>query len=393
MPPDDVHPGPPERRYTVVYLIDGLGMGGAERLMVPLLRHLDRERFVPHVGVLQVRADNPMEREIRSLGVPVTRLPVERLRDLTALPRLLRFLRGVEADVVHTQLEFANILGNLAARILRLPSVCTAHVLLTEERRLKTRLHEAVEWAVLRFFCDQVIAVSDEARRQYLERKRLAPEKVTTLYNGIDLVPFTDLDRSDARRAVRRELGIPLEARVLITVAVLRPPKGIRFMIRALPDVLRRVEDAFYLIVGDGPDREALVEVADEAGVRERVVFAGMRDDVPRLLAAGDVFVLPTLSEALPTVLAEAMASRLPVVASAVGGVPQMVDEGVNGLLVPPGDSQALARACLSLLTDPARRAEMGQAGWEIVQRKFDVRRQVRALEELYIRFLRAYGR
>ncbi len=385
--------GASSRRYTIVYVIDGLGMGGAERLTVSVLRHLDRERFSPRVCFFQTRGGNPMEEAIRSLNVPVSHVPVTRLRDPLALPRLLRYLRRVKADLIHTQLEFANILGNLAARVLHLPSVCTTHVLLTEEGRWKPRLHEAVEWETLRRFCGRVIAVSEGARRQYLTGKRFPPQKVVTLYNGIDLEPFRGLDRGRARQEVRRELGVPLRARLLVTVAVLRRPKGIAVMLRALPEILRWAGDVYYLIVGDGPERENLAAVADETGLRGRVIFAGMREDVPRLLAAGDVFVLPTLSEALPTVLAEAMAARLPIVASAVGGVPEMVEDGRNGLLVPAGDSEALAEACLGLLSAPDRRAAMAQRGWEIVQRKFDIRRQVRALENIYLEGLRAYGR
>jgi len=381
------------RRYNIVFVIDGLSMGGAERLMVPVLKHLDKATFAPHVCVLQIKDGNPVADDIRALGVPVTWLPVGRLRDVTALPRLIRFLKGVGADLVHTQLEFANVLGSAAAKILRLPGVCTIHTLPPREAGLKTRLHGALERLSLRFFCDRVIAVSEGARRHYLTLGGVPPDRVTTVYNGIDLTDFARVDRRRERAAVRRELGVPEDASLLTTVAVLRPQKGIRFMIRALPGVLRANPSAYYLIAGDGPHRDALAADVDEAGVRERVIFAGMRDDVPRLLAASDVFVLPTLTEALPTVLAEAMAARLPIVASAVGGVPEMVEDGRNGLLVPAGDPAALSRACLALLSAPERREMMAEAGWRVVNRKFNVRRQVGQLEAIYLHHIKAYGK
>jgi glycosyltransferase involved in cell wall biosynthesis len=164
-------------------------------------------------------------------------------------------------------------------------------------------------------------------------------------------------------------------------------------MIRALPDILAANPQTYYLVVGDGPHQETLLEDASAAGVTGRVIFAGMRQDVPRLLAASDVFVLPTLTEALPTVLAEAMAARLPVVASRVGGVPEMITDGQNGLLVEPENPAALARACNRLLESPETRFALSAEGWRVVNEKFNIERQVRQLQELYLEQLHAYGK
>jgi glycosyltransferase involved in cell wall biosynthesis len=381
------------RKYTIAYLIDGLSMGGAERLMVPILKHLNRENFDAYVCAMQSKEGNPLADEIRALGIRVDCLDVPYLRDLKALRRLTTYLKEVGADLVHTQLEMANILGNMSARFLRLPSVCTIHVLPSRQVKTKTRLHQKVEWFILRHFCDRVISVSEEARRHHLEVSGAFPDQVVTLYNGIDLSPFTDMDVSRTREVVRKELGVPEKASVLTTVAVLRPPKGLEYMIRALPAILASGANAFYLVVGDGPHRQALEQEVRRAGVGDRVIFAGMRSDIPRLLAASDLFVLPSLTEALPTVLAEAMAARLPVVASRVGGIPEMITPGVNGLLIEPEDVTGLAQACLQLLGDPAMRARLGKGGEEIVQRKFNICRQVDELEQLYLRQLEAYGK
>jgi glycosyltransferase involved in cell wall biosynthesis len=201
------------------------------------------------------------------------------------------------------------------------------------------------------------------------------------------------MDYAHARSAVRAELGIPRDANLLVTVAVLRPPKGIQFMIRALPAVLVSHPNTYYLIVGHGPHHHALMQEVETAGVEKRVIFAGMRQDVPRLLAGSDVFVLPTLTEALPTVLAEAMAARLPVVASRVGGIPEMIANGQNGFLVTPEDLDGLVSACNHLLEHPEKRADMGAEGWKIARQKFSIDRQVEQLKELYFEQLHAYGK
>src|SRR5215211_6400109 len=147
------------RKYKIAYVIDGLGMGGAERLMVPTLKHLDRDHFEAYVCALQSKDGNPMADEIRALGIAVECLNIQRLRDLNALPRLIRYLKGIGADLVHTQLEFANILGNISAKFLRLPSVCTIHVMPALDVKPKLKLHQKAEWFALRKFCDRVISV------------------------------------------------------------------------------------------------------------------------------------------------------------------------------------------------------------------------------------------
>ena len=368
-------------------------MGGAERLMVPILKHLSRSHFDAYVCALQSKDGNPMAEELRALDFPVECLNINRLRDLDAIPRLIRYLKSIEADLVHTQLEAANILGNISAKLLRLPSVCTIHVMPSLEVKTKTKLHQRVEWFVLRRFCDRVISVSEEARQYHVSISGASNDQVTTIYNGIDMSGFSMLDDAQERNAIRAELGIPRDANVLVTVAVLRPLKGIQFILRALPAVLASHPNTYYLIVGSGSHHSALVEEADKAGVTDRVIFAGIRKDVPRLLAASDVFVLPTLTEALPTVLAEAMAARLPIVASNVGGVPEMIVDGQNGILVEPEDVNGLANACIHMIGNPEQRVTMGTAGWHIVNQKFSIERQVQQLQEVYLDQLQAYGK
>lgn len=379
------------RKYRIVYIIDGLGMGGAERLMVPILKNLSKEKFDVRVCALQVRNGNPIADQIRALGIPVDLLHIPYLRDLTALPRLIKYLREVGADLVHVQLEFSDIFGNIAAKILRLPSVSTLHTMPSQDMQIKLKLHQSLELFVLRHFCDVVISVSEVARDFYLNISSMRPSALRTIYNGIDLSQISDRDQIGALAGVRNEMGIPIDANVLTTVAVLRELKGIQFMIQALPAILARFPNSYYLIVGHGDYLEELVRQVGLAGVKEHVVFAGQRNDVQRFLQASDVFVLPTLTEALPTVLAEAMAARLPIVASAVGGVPEMIVDGQNGRLIPAADPQALSDACLDLLSRPEESAKMGEKGWEVVNQKFNIETQVAHLETLYLERIHAH--
>ncbi len=380
-----------QRKYNIVFFIDGLGMGGAERLMVPILRNLSREHFAPRVCAFQIRNGNPVAEDLCALGIPVDLLPIPYLRDLTALPRLYKYLKTVKADLVHTQLEFADILGNIAAKLLRLPSVSTIHTMPSQEMKIKSKVHQDIEFFSLRNFCDLTISVSEEARQFYLGISKAPQSTLRTIYNGIDLDNFANLDYGRERATVRREFGVPSDAKLLTTVAVLRELKGIQFMIRALPAILLADPSVYYLLVGEGSYREALEEEVDKVGVKDRVIFTGQRNDIPRLLAASNVFVLPTLTEALPTVLAEAMAARLPIIASAVGGVPEMVTDGQNGCLVHPSEPQELSQACIALLADIEKQKSMALAGWQIVNQKFNIREQVEQLKTIYLDLIKTY--
>lgn len=383
----------PSRMYKLAYFIDGLGMGGAERLMVPVLRNLNKELFEPRVCVFQVRGGNPVAEDLRANGIPVDDLPIPYLRDLTAVPRLRAYLQKYRIDLVHTQLEMGDTLGNIATKLLRLPSVSTIHTMPSQDMSLKSKIHQQVEWFALHHFCDRIISVSEEARQHHLRISNETPAKVTTLYNGIELSPYRQLDPEHERQAVRREFEIPANARLLTTVAVLREPKGIQFMIRAMPQILALFPDTYYLIVGNGAYYDTLLGEVEENGISKHVIFAGMRRDIPSLLFASDVFVLPTLTEALPTVLAEAMAARLPIVASAVGGVPEMIENEKNGYLVTAGNVHELVETCNSLLVNVEKRRTMGENGWQVVNQKFNIVEQVRKLEKLYLDLIYSYGK
>ncbi|NQV05522.1 glycosyltransferase [bacterium] len=373
----------PDTPIKVLYLIDSLGPGGAEHLLDMYLEPLADCGVIASVAVMHEREGNPVAERIERRGVEVTMLGVHRLRQPSALPRTFRAIRDAAPDVVHTQLEFANVLGTIAARLTRVPSVATLHTIETPEPGSREAHRIRLMYRVLKRMAPRVVAVSESARRHYLDVDGLVPDRTITVHNGIDLEPFIVPDDS-ARSEIRQRHGIPAEAAIVLTVAVQREPKGIQHMIGALPRILTEHPDLYYLLVGDGPHQAALRELAAGSGVADRVVFAGTRSDVPRYTAAADVFVLPSLTEALPTVIAEAMAGALPVVATAVGGIPEMVNDGTTGLIVPPDSPQRLADAVKRLLSQPNLAAAMGAAGRRSALESFDVRSQAGHLADLY---------
>jgi len=379
--PDPVESPPP--RVRALHIIDSLGPGGAERSLVTSLRLLPDLGVDSEVCALQEREGNPVAAEIAALGVPVRTLTIRRLRQRDAYGRVRAAIVASAPDIVHTHLEFADILGTMAARRLGLPTISTQHIIDTPPPRTREAMRFRLTAWVLRRYGDRVIAVSEGARLHHLESAGLPPGRVITLHNGIDVDRFSNVP-ARSRQRVRTELGIGREAPVIMTVAVLREPKGIQHALAALAGPAARHPGLRYLIVGDGPYRSSLERLVGDLGLGDVVVFAGARPDVPEVLAAGDVFVLPSLTEALPTVLAEAGAAGLPIVATAVGGIPEMVTHHSSALLVPPGDEAALSDALDLVLANPRQAAAMGKAGRRIARERFDVRRQASVLVEEY---------
>lgn len=362
-------------------MIDSLGPGGAEQTLKAVVSKMDRDRFDVRVAVLQDRLGNPLADQIRRLGTSVDLIGVPRLRSPGGNVRVLRYLYDRRPRVIHTHLEFSHTLGGIYGRVVGAASVATMHAFASGGTGLTDKRLNLMWWS-LRHAHAEVIAPS-RAALEYIQAKGGVPEaKVRLMHNGVDLERFRpDVGR---RAGTRAELGIALEAKVLVTVAVLRQGKGIDDLIAAMPQIAKETFDVVAIVVGDGELRAELETQADQTGVRDRFVFTGRREDVPDLLRASDLFVLPTYEDVLPTVVAEAMGVGLPVVSTDVGGLRDMVVEEETGLFYTPGDVDALARHANDLLHDSEKRAQFGAAGRLRAKERFDLTSQVRELERLY---------
>lgn len=369
-------------KTKIIWMIDSLGHGGAERLTLAILERFDRERFDLRVCALQERGGNPVAKDLQKAGIPVDLLNIPTLRHPANLFKITGYLRRHKPQLIHAQLEFSIILGSLAAKLLRIPCVTTLHTLDNpQENRAYWRYR--ITLAALKYLCDRSIGVSESTRQHHLRDGNIPGEKIITLYNGIDLSAYK-FPTPEACLEKRKELGLAPNSIIAVTVAVLREPKGIQFMLQAMAQLRETNPNLQYLVVGDGEYGPALKEMARSLGLGNRVVFVGQRKDIPEILAVCDFFILPTLTEALPTVLMEAMAARKAMIASNVGGVPEMIQDGVNGRLLPPGDVPALVTACAQLADDSALRNAWGTAGQAICQEKFNIERQIVSLENLY---------
>ena len=377
-------------KQRIIWLIDSLKPGGAEQLMPSLLKEFDNDSYEIRVCVLQVRKGNPIAVELGEQGIPVDLVLVRNLRNPINLFHVLQYFKKLSPILIHTQLEFADTLGNLAAKIIHIPSVSTLHTLEVPKKRKFAFFRLKLKWFVLRYFCDTIIAVSEITRKHHIKFGKLPPQKTKTIYNGIQLSRFQKRNESQLDE-IRQGLKLKTNQTVVTTVAVLREPKGIQYMIRAMPEILKHKPDLTYLIVGDGVYADSLLDLVTVLGLQGNVIFTGRRTDIPDILAVSDLFVLPSLGDALPTVLIEALAAQTPIIATKVGGIPEIIENDVNGMLVPPADSDRLADACIKLIQDQELSHQFTVNGLEIAKRRFDVKVQVEQLQNLYKDLIKQY--
>jgi glycosyltransferase involved in cell wall biosynthesis len=391
----------PEREAEPIRLlrvITRLNVGGPALHATLLTERLFPDRYDSVVATGAVGSDEAdylalfgrtAERVVR---VPALRREVHPARDVAALVALVRLVRRFRPHVVHTHTAKAGALGRLAARLTNVPVVLHTyhgHVFDGYFGPRRARVFLSVERALARH-TDCLIAVSQAVRRDLLALGVGRAEQFRVVSPGLDLGPLLGADAM--RGSLREELGIPPDAALVGIVARLVHIKAHEVFLRAAARVVRDAPGCRFVVIGDGERRAELEALAAREGLATRAHFLGWRRDLPRIYADLDIVALTSRSEGSPVALIEAMAAGRPVVATRVGGVPDVVDDGVTGRLVPPGDAAAAAGAILELLSDPKRAQTIGQAARERVAPRFSVARLLTDLDELYRALLRAKG-
>ena len=348
------------------------GNGGAQESYTGLLLRLDRSKY--DVRALSLSAGSAVQR-LRALGVAVE--VIEAVDDEEAVRELAAWLRREEIDLVHAHMYRAEVIGTRAAAVAGVPVIAaTVH-----SSRVRSPQDTAL-LASLTPMMDRLIVPSDSIEHKVRCEGREGA-RFAVIPNGVDLSRFAD---PSPLSTVRHDFDIPADAPLVGVVARLEPEKGHRFLLEAWPAVHASVPSARLLIVGEGSEADALRAQAGAlpSAAARHVVFTGRREDISALTGELAVAVLPSLREAQGISILEAMARRVPVVASGVGGIPEVISSGVDGMLVPPGDPAALADAVASLLEDPRLRHRMGEAGYRTVAERFSIDAQVRRIESVY---------
>jgi glycosyltransferase involved in cell wall biosynthesis len=371
-----------DRKLRVVTLVDRLGTGGAERLAIQTTTRLDPERFDRtlvasrdfDVAISKQHVANALA-DLRAADVRVIGLQRTSARQVWAWWPLYRLLRRERVDVLHAHKFGSNLWGTIVGRLARVPVIVAHEHTWSYEGQ---PLRKLADRAVIARGSSAFVAVSREDQRRMIEVEDIRPQDTLFIPNGIPAPPPA------SGADVRAELGIAADAPVIGTVSVLRPQKALDVLLRASRILVEDFPGLRVLIAGEGDRREMLEDLTAELGLQDTVMFLGVRTDVPDVLAALDVAVNSSDFEGSPLSLMEYMEAARPVVATRVGGIPDLIDDGEQGLVVEPQDPASFAAAVAQLLRDPERARRMGERGRERRRTEFDIDVMVRRLEVLY---------
>ena len=359
-------------RVRVLWLIKGMGPGGAERQLVEMARHVDTDRFDVEAAYLLPWKDH-LVGELADAGVSSTCLRATRNLNPTWVARLRAFAREREIDIVHAHLPTAGVGARTAFRRRGPHVVSTEHNVWARYRPITRRLN-----AVTFGWQDAAIAVSQEVARSIGPRTR---PTVRVIPNGVD----GDRLRADAlaRSTARAELGVSADATVVGVVGGITPKKGHSTLVAAAPRIAASIPSVRFAFVGIEADGGAVRGEVRDGGLEDRIMFLGYRPNASRLMRAFDLLCLPSRFEGMPVSMLEAMALGVPVVATAVGGVPEVANGGRAAMIVPPSDPDALSHAISEVLTDDLLRGRLVEAAGSRVE-MFDIERTTRATEDVY---------
>jgi glycosyltransferase involved in cell wall biosynthesis len=366
----------------ILLVIDGAFIGGGQKHVLALAERLAMRGIEVAVAC---EASGYLVDQLRQGRIPHHPVRLSTRPSARALGETIDAVRGSHAQLVHTHGGTAGLYGRLAARwVGGVRTVHTYHGIhyLHDRRRGKRLVRRAIDRFLVRW-TDEVICVAQSDRELALREKLALPDHVSVVHNGIDISRFA-LPRTHDERSMQRNGEF-----IVGTVGRLHEQKGHIFLLQAAALIRQTHPQVRFRIIGDGPLRAALQARARELGVSGIVEFLGARDDVPVQMQEFDVFVLPSLWEGLPYVLLEAMAAGVPIVTTDFSGVREVISDGVEGVIVPSGNPQALATALVDLLKDHARRAERGTKGAQLVKERFSLDAMVERTLEVYARAMR----
>ena len=373
-------------RTRILKVVPTLMCGGTENQFMTLGRLLDRSRFDLTFACL--RRWGPFVEELGQLGIPLREYRVATFRSVHALAQQARLARQIargRIDIVHAYNFYGNVFAIPPARLVA-PVVIAS---IRDRSPYLTPMQKRVQRYACQF-ADRILVNADAVRDWLVQDEGYDPANIVVIRNGVETSRFHG---PPAGERIRHELGLPRDCRLVILVSRLARLKGVEYFLEAAAMLRPRYPDVRFLIVGETspPDPgylAALERMSDSLGVRDRVTFTGRRSDVPAVLSAATVAVMPSLNEALSNVLLESMAAGAPVVATRVGGTPEALQDGETGLLVPPGDATAIATAVSTLLDDRVLAARLGCAARAQIRKRFSVEQMVRATEDLYAELL-----
>ena len=371
---------------NILHLISSSGLLGAEHVLLELAEYSKKQGLKVTIGVFE-NSHNPnleLANSAKKLGLNVQMFPCSGRLDKKTVHIIKDYVDTEDVKILHSHNYKSNFYAWRALSNNNVRWVVTNH-----GRRLGFKLlfYNLLDTVIARR-ADKLIAVSDEIARK-MKVAGINPEKVHVIKNGINLNRFI---KNIGSNSIKESLGIKKEIRVIGTIGSLTKEKGHVYLLKAATNVIERFPEVMFLFVGDGKERINLEKAASKLGIEDKIIFSGMREDVPEILSILDVFVLPSLNEGLPMALLEAQAARIPAVATRVGAIPDVLEDGVTGILVNSKDPEAISEAIIRILEDHDSALSMAQKGFERVRDDFSSEKMASKYLSLYKELIEGTG-
>jgi len=360
----------------VIHLVQDLKIGGLERVIAEILYSCDKKLF--QMSVWCISSGGDIADELKKKGYEVKILGINSYYNPFNILKLAFLLKKHNPHIIHTHGYFAGTIGRLAGILAGVKNIF--HHVHSHYTNFKKRNHLIEK--ILSYKTKKIICCSNAVSEFIQKKERIKLEKISVIYNGVTVPKIL----SEQINQINKEFFLIDSQKIIVTVASLTPNKGHSILIEAIPNIISEYNNVKFLFVGDGPCKKNLIEKAVFLKIIDRIVFTGVRRDVYAILSIADIFVLPTIErEGLGISIIEAMSLGKPVVASKVGGILEVVVDGVNGLLVPPQNVKELYKAIITLLKDDKKCIEFGKAGYKEYEKKFKAEKMAEKIKEIYL--------
>jgi len=363
----------------ILRIIPSLEMGGVERTLTSILPRLDKRQYKVYLCCLFKR--DKLADTIESLGIPIIKFRMRARLDfdgkyIAGILRLTRLMKKMQIDIVHTHLYRANLAGRIAAKLAGIPVIIANEHNIDSWKKFSQRLNDRA----LAKITNKIIAVSDAVKDFYVKKIGISEDKIITIYNGVDISKFQTYVNTNKQK---EEFGIKPDEKIITIIGRLHQQKGHLYFLKAAQIIREKNPKVKFLIVGDGPLEEQLRSMSEDLGISKNVVFTGLREDIPQILAMSDISVLASLREGFSITVLESMAAGKPVVVTDVGGNSEVVEHGKTGFIIPAQSPEDLALYSLNLINNQELAKKMGQEAEKRVL-NFSIDRMVEKTENLY---------
>ena len=372
-------------RCNLLYVFDNMEFGGGERVFAQIINRLSGEQYNIMVACLPT---GTFIEKIKGSKAQIKSFDMRNRFNLRVILQLSSLIKKERVDIVHSQGARADFFARIAAKLAGAPNVVSTVPMPVEGFDVHP-IRKLIYIIFSRFserFVDRFLVVSDALEKIMIEKHGIEPQKVVKIYNGIETDEYCISGEEIAcrRSSFRKKSDLGENVPVIGVIGRLVWQKGFKYFIEAIPDVLKEFKDARFLLIGEGELEDELKVKSKKLKLEDKIIFTGFMDDIRDVLASIDILVIPSLQEGLPVVLLEAMAMKKPIVAANIEGIMEILENGVTGLLVPPGNSKALAETIINMLTHKDKALQMGLSARKIVEERFGVDIMVQKVEEVY---------